>query len=86
MEQTAIIKRDLTAPSARAILQDINVSISWGDIARRYFTKSAPWFYQRLNGIDGNGNPTAFTLEEKEQLRNALLNLADRIRNSAALL
>lgn len=85
MEQIAC-KRDLSAPSARAVLRDINVSISWGDIARRYFTKSAPWFYQRLNGIDGNGNPTAFTLEEKEQLRSALNDLAKRITTAASLL
>ena len=64
-------------------LQDIAVDISWLGIARRYFGKSASWFYHKLNGIDGNGKPTKFTEEETEQLKGALVDLANRIRQAA---
>ena len=46
-------------------LNDILVAISWGVLARDYFTKSASWFYNKFNGIDGNGKPTDFNLEER---------------------
>lgn len=67
----------------RSALRDIDLNISWGHIARDYFQKSVSWFYQRLNEVDGHGNPCAFSLEEKEQLRGALFDLSDRIRRAA---
>lgn len=67
----------------KAILKDILVSISWSDISRRYFSKSNSWLYHKMDGHDGNGKPAAFTPEEAEQLKNALYDLADRIRRAA---
>lgn len=67
----------------RSALRDIDLNISWGHIARDYFQKSVSWFYQRLNEVDGHGNPCEFTPEEKEQLRDALIDLSDRIRRAA---
>ena len=64
-------------------LDDILLSISWADISRTYFEKSGSWLYHKLNGIDGNGKPTEFTLEERYQLKGALTDLADRIRRAA---
>lgn len=64
-------------------LNDILVAISWGVLARDYFTKSASWFYNKFNGIDGNGKPTDFNVEERAQLKGALCDLADRIRKAA---
>jgi hypothetical protein len=64
-------------------LSDILVSISWGVLARDYFTKSASWFYNKFNGIDGNGKPTDFNLEERIKLKGALVDLAERIRRAA---
>ena len=55
----------------RSALRDIDLSISWGHIARDYFQK------------DGHGNPCEFSTEEKEQLRGALIDLSDRIRRAA---
>lgn len=34
---------------------EINLSVSWMDFANRYFHKSSAWFYNKLNGRDGNG-------------------------------
>ncbi|MBQ8097224.1 MAG: DUF5053 domain-containing protein [Prevotella sp.] len=67
----------------RTALRDIDLNISWGHIARDYFQKSVSWFYQRLNEVDGHGNPCEFSPEEKEQLRGALIDLSDRIRRAA---
>lgn len=64
-------------------LNDIIVSISWLDIARRYFGKSSSWLYHKLDGIDGNGGEGGFTDAELQQFKGALCDLADRIRRVA---
>ena len=69
--------------SVREAIADIRISISLGDIARRYFGKSAAWFYQRLNGTTVNGKPAEFKEEERQLLKGALLDLSDRIRRAA---
>ncbi|MDD6498665.1 MAG: DUF5053 domain-containing protein [Bacteroidales bacterium] len=69
--------------SVREAIADIRISISLGDIARRYFGKSTAWFYQRLNGTTVNGKPAEFKEEERQLLKGALLDLADRIKNVA---
>lgn len=76
-------KGDERPESTKAKVQDILTDISWRSIAAGYFHKSVSWFYQRLNGIDGNGKATDFTPEERAQLRLALCDLADRIRAAA---
>ena len=67
----------------RQALRDIDLNVSWRHIANDYFQKSVSWFYQRLNEVDGHGNPCEFSPEEKEQLRGALVDLSDRIRRAA---
>ena len=64
-------------------LQDILLSITWRDIARRYFGKSSSWLYHKMDGIDGNGGKSDFTPEEAKQLQAALYDLSDRIRAAA---
>ena len=64
-------------------LTDILVTVSWREIARTYFNKSASWLYHKLDGIDGNGGQGGFSDSEREQLRGALFDLADRIRRTA---
>ena len=76
----------ITLPKAKTMYQqmdDIFDAITWGDLARTYFEKSASWFYNKMKGIDGNGKPTEFSYEEKVQLQGALYDLADRIRRAA---
>lgn len=62
---------------------DILTTISWREIARRYFGKSSSWLYHKLDGIDGNGGKGGFTDEEAHQLREALIDLANRITTAA---
>lgn len=64
-------------------LEDILISISWRDLATRYFKKSGSWLYHKLDGVDGNKKPTEFSEEERYQLKGALSDLADRIRRVA---
>lgn len=64
-------------------MEDVLLSISWRDLANRYFEKSGSWLYHKLDGIDGNGKPTEFTEEEKFMLKGALTDLSDRIRRTA---
>ena len=64
-------------------LKDIRLDITWSNIARRYFDKSASWLYNKLNGIDGNGGDGDFTYSEKVQLKNALYDFSERIKKAA---
>ena len=73
--------------STAMLIKDISVDITWSKIAQRYFPdKSIPWFYNKLRGVDGNGGAGDFTYEEKLQLRNALFDFSERIRNVATTL
>ena len=67
----------------KAQLSDILLAVSWAEISRTYFGKSNSWLYHKLDGIDGNKKPTEFTIEERYQLKGALIDLADRIRYAA---
>lgn len=63
--------------------EDLLVSVSWGDIASRYFHKSPSWFYHKFSGIDGNGGVGGFTPDEAQQFKGALCDLSERIRRCA---
>ena len=69
--------------SMKKRLADLLVAISWADLSRTYFGKSSSWLYHKMDGRDGNGKPTAFSLEEIEILKGALIDLSDRIRRAA---
>ena len=67
----------------RAQLSDILTAISWGELSREYFGKSPSWLYHKLDGIDGNGGKGGFSPEELDKFKNALCDLADRIKHTA---
>ena len=73
----------LKKTNASTLLQDIRLDITWSNIARRYFNRSASWIYNKMNGIDGNGGEGDFTYSEKIQLKNALYDFSERIRKAA---
>ena len=64
-------------------IQDIQMTVSWREIAHAYFGKSASWLYHKLDGIDGNGGVGGFTEEEKVMLREALCDVSNRLRAAA---
>ena len=78
-----VIQEKKLIPDVKAKMADILVSISWREIARTYFGKSSSWLYHKLDGIDGNGGTGGFTQDEAKQLKDALCDLADRIRRAA---
>lgn len=69
--------------STREQLRDIALDITWAKIAQKYFGKSSSWIYNKINEVDGNGGKGGFTDEEKQQLKEALYDFADRIRKTA---
>ena len=64
-------------------MDDILLAISWGNLARTYFTKSASWFYHKMDGRDGNNKPREFNAAERAQLKGARADLSNRIRRAA---
>lgn len=64
-------------------LKDVMLYIKWGNISKDYFGFSRGWIYQRLNGYDGNGNPSEFTGPQKEILREALRDIALKLNKTA---
>lgn len=64
-------------------MRDIYLSVSWREISRTYFEKSVSWFQHKMYGIDGNGGVGGFTPEEAQQLKDALVDLSNRIRKAA---
>jgi len=66
------------------MLKDIYLDITWSKISKRCFPdKSMGWFFNKIHGNDGNGGAGDFSIEEKEDIRNALFELSERIRNAA---
>ena len=78
-----MVLKDRQTDTVKGQLYDLLVSISWADLSKRYFDKSGSWLYHKLDGVDGNKKPTTFTGEEKQQLKGALCDLANRIRLAA---
>lgn len=74
MEENTTIKQRLA---------DILMVISWREIARQYFGKSSSWLYHKLDGINGNGGKGGFTDEERQKLKDSLLDLSNRIKQAA---
>lgn len=75
--------KETQTDTMKAKLSDILMAVSWSDISRTYFGKSNSWLYHKFDGIDGNKKPTEFSMEERYQLKGALIDLADRIRRAA---
>ena len=78
MEKTNKRLEAIRNSEIRKKLDDID--LNWGEFAHNYFDRSASWFYNKFNGIDGNGG---FTEEELTRFKGGLCDLADRIRRAA---
>lgn len=72
-----------TKQTMKQTLSDILLDISWAKLSTNYFGKSRSWLHQKLDGRNSNGGEGGFTEEEKQQLKGALCDLADRIRKAA---
>lgn len=85
--ETSIATQTDVIRDAKVRLSDILIAISWREIARTYFGKSASWLYHKLDGIKSDGTQGGgFSPEEAKQLKAALNDLANRINSAASLL
>ena len=78
-----VMTKPVVVTDMKRKVQDILMSVSWRDFANTYFQKSSSWFYHKMDGIDGNGGVGGFNPQEAEQMRDALIDLSNRIRRAA---
>lgn len=79
----AVLKQPYVINDMKKKLKDILMIISWRELANTYFHKSSSWLYHKMDGIDGNGGKGGFTEAEALQLRDALIDMSERIRKAA---
>lgn len=83
MEIETNIGKNTVISDMKKRTEDINLAISWRELARTYFNRSSSWLYHKMDGIDGNGGVGGFTADEAKTLKEALYDLSDRIRRCA---
>lgn len=67
----------------KVLLSGVDNYLSLSQIAQDYFGKSRSWLYQRINGATVNGKPAQFTPEEQQRFANALMDISEKIQNTA---
>lgn len=67
----------------KLLLSGVDNYLSLSQIAQDYFGKTRSWLYQRINGAIVNGKPAQFTPEEQQQLSNALLDISNKLKDTA---
>ena len=68
---------------ARHKMGGIAEAVSLSYIAKNYFGKSRAWLMQKVNGNTVNGKRAAFTPSESRQMREALLDLSQKLSKAA---
>lgn len=64
-------------------LQNVSPFISLSEISKTYFGKSRGWLSQRLHENEIRGRKVSLKPEELDILRSALLDISDKLRNTA---
>lgn len=86
-DKTAIIMDVVTkrgsVTETKKMLSGIYHFICWGKFANEYFDKSGAWMYDKLNEREGKDPEVKFTEAERDQLKGALCDFAERIRKTA---
>lgn len=73
-----------TRQTIKEQVADIDSFICWGEISEQYFGKSPAWVSLKMRGKGFNGQAVGdFTREERATFVEALLDLAERIRQTA---
>lgn len=83
MIMEATVQKDIVITDMKKRCKDILLSVSWREFSNRYFGRSSSWFYHKMDGIDGNGGTGGFNQEEVKTMREALLDLSERLRSCA---
>ena len=66
----------------RQALSDVYEDVNWTYLAQNYFRKSRSWLYHKFSGRN-NGKPDDFSEVDRERLKGALMDIADRLRKTA---
>lgn len=67
----------------RQVLEDVFEQVNWAYLAKNYFGKSRSWLYHKFCGVN-NGRPDDFSDVDRETLRRALIDISDKLRETAA--
>lgn len=76
---------EMATTNTRQVLSDVYEQVNWAYLAKNYFGKSRSWLYHKFSGMN-NGVPDDFSDIDREKLRNALNDIADKIKLSASKL
>lgn len=68
--------------NVRKALSDVYEDINWAYLAKNYFGKSRSWLYHKFSSMN-NGKPDDFNDVDREKLKGALYDIADRLRKTA---
>lgn len=68
--------------NVRKALSDVYEDINWAYLAKNYFGKSRSWLYHKFSGMN-NGKPDDFNDVDREKLKGALYDIADRLKKTA---
>lgn len=68
--------------NVRKALSDVYEDINWAYLVKNYFGKSRSWLYHKFSGMN-NGKPDDFSDVDREKLKGALYDIADRLRKTA---
>lgn len=71
--------------SVRQVLQDVYEVVNWAYLAKNYFGKSRSWLYHKFSGRN-NGVEDDFNENDRNILREALRDIANRINAAADML
>ncbi len=88
-EAMVSLAKDTTEECRELLLRDqlkeILPIVSLAYIAKTYFNKTRAWLYQRINGSIVNGKPAQFTPAELDILKNALLDISNKLNTSVSI-
>lgn len=65
-------------------LEEITKVVSITYIAETYFKRSRSWLAHRINGNIINGKPMSFTPSELDTLKNALVDISNKMREASS--
>lgn len=83
MEWVEFIKNHPT-PELKQKLDDILLSVSWGEFANDYMGQNAQWIHEKIDGYTLEGDPVeSMNEEELLRLKNGLFDLCERIKRVA---
>lgn len=68
--------------TVRQVLNDVYEDINWAYLAQNYFGKSRSWLYHKFSGRN-NGKSDDFSDIDRERLKGALVDIANRLRMTA---